>query len=102
MAKATGHHKPKKAGKRKVKHIRVEHAGNGFTVHHGMEPEKKMTRGSMMEHYEPDQQNVFNDKNAMLAHVGQLAGQMGGGDDEAAEGEAVGAPGGAPPPMQAA
>ena len=94
MAKASGHSKPKKAGKRKVTHIHVERAGNGFTVSHRMEPQKKMQHGSMMDQYEEPQNNVFNDKDAMMAHVGGLAGQM--GDNEEAEGE------GAPPPAPGA
>ncbi len=88
MAKATGHHKPKKAGKRKVTHISVEHAKNGFIVHHRMEPQAKMRKGEMTAQYEEPQQNVFQDHGAMMAHVGGLAQQMPDNDGDE---------GGAPP-----
>ncbi len=92
MAKASGHAKPKKAGKRKVSEIHIKHANNGFIVHHEKEPQKKMTRGSMTNAYEPPEQNVFQDHGQAAAHVAGLMQQMPDND-----GDEGGAPGGAPP-----
>jgi hypothetical protein len=88
MPSVSGHKSSKKPGKRRVTHIRVHKAANGFTVHHEMEPMKtRKPGGGLMSNYEPDPPPaVFNDKDAMMAHVGGLADQMGGDEP------------GAPPP----
>lgn len=90
MATAEGS-RSKKPQKRKVTHIRIHKAANGFTVHHEKEPVKtRKAGGAMMPSYEPDPPpSVFTDKQAMLDHVGGLADQMGGPEQgEAAEGGA--------------
>lgn len=84
---------PKKAHKRRVTHVRITKAANGFTVHREMEPDKtRKPGGIMVSDYDSmnPKPNVFTDKQAMLDHVGDLADQMGG--DES----------GAPEPTQAA
>lgn len=72
----------KKNPKRRVTHIRIHHAENGFTVHHEREPMPR-TMGKMTSPmYEPDKEHVFTDKQAMLDHVGGLADQMGATQQE--------------------
>lgn len=92
MAQASGIKTAKKAGKRKVTHVRMTRGANGFAVHHELEPNKtRRPGGAMMPTYEPDPKPAyFGDKQAMLDHVSGLADQMGGNEP------------GAPPPQQAA
>lgn len=102
--KMTAEKSAPKKGKRKVRHVRVERAANGYTVSHSLEPQMQRRPGGGMHpmYDEPSPKDaVFNGPKAhkqMLAHVAGLAQQM--GDDEGAEGES-----GAPPqamPGQAA
>lgn len=77
--------KTAKPKKRKVTHIRVHKAANGFTVHHELEPVPRK-RSMGFSGYEPDPKpNVFENKQAMLDHVGGLADQMGGDEPGAPE-----------------
>lgn len=74
---------PVKSGKqkkRKVTHIHIRKAGNGYTVHHELEPMPRKAGPALgFGGYEPDPDpNVFNDKQAMLNHVSSLSDQMGG------------------------
>jgi hypothetical protein len=88
--KMTAEKMPSKKTKRKVRHIRVEKAANGFVVGHGLEP--SMTRrpgGGLMPSYDEasPKDAVFNGPKAhkqMLAHVAGLAQQMGDDEGEAA------------------
>jgi hypothetical protein len=81
--------KPKKEGTRKVKHFRVTKAKNGFVAHHELEPKKATGRDGMLGRYEPDPEpNVFNDKAALMAHLGGLADRMGDPDEASEPGEA--------------
>lgn len=77
----------KKAGKRKVTHIRISKAANGFTVHHEREQPPSKGRRMMQVHaYEPDPKPaVFETQDAAHAHVGDLMGQMGGDEPGAPE-----------------
>lgn len=81
MAKVTAAKSRTKGPKRRVTHVRIHHAKNGYTVHHELEPQKKRSPGGgMSPSYSPDdspEPMVFNDKQAMLDHVGGLADQMG-------------------------
>lgn len=83
--------KAAKGGKRKVTHIRVTKAANGFTVHHELEPNKtRRPGGGMMPTYEADPKpSVFENKDAMLAHVGGLSDQMGGDEPGAPDASAA-------------
>jgi hypothetical protein len=100
--KMTAEKMPGKKGKRKVRHIRVERAANGYTVAHSLEPQmQRRPGGGLMPMYdEPSPKDaVFSGPKAhkqMIAHVAGLAQQMGDAD----EGES-GAPGGPQPPMPA-
>jgi len=79
MAKATGTMPKKAPGKRKVANINIERAGNGFTVHHRMEPNMNRKPGGGLMPMDGDESpapSVFNKRSAMMAHVGNLAGQM--------------------------
>lgn len=84
MAKVTGV-MPKKKGAKKVVHFRGTRAGNGWTIHHEVEPDTTRKPGGgnmMMPDSQPKEPMVFSGPKAnkqMLAHVAALANQ---GDEE--------------------
>lgn len=69
-----------KTKKRKVNHIRIHRAANGFTVHHELEPKLRSPGMPYSPMDDDPKPSVFADKQAMLDHVGSLADQMGGND----------------------
>lgn len=90
MASVMMSHKKKGGGKRKVAHVRVERAANGYTVSHRLEPMKSRKPGGMMSSpYEEDQPPaVFSGAKAhkqMMSHVGDLMQQ---GQDDGGAGDA--------------
>lgn len=82
MAKIEASRPSKKSVKRKVTHIRITKAANGFTVHHSLERPPASKGKRMMQSfpsYEPDPKPaVFETQDAAQDHVGNLMGQMGG------------------------
>lgn len=74
-------------GKRKVRHIRITSAKNGFTVHHELEHRPSLP-GRMIGFDQDPDPSVFTKKKAMMDHVSGLASQMPcGPDDDAQEGD---------------
>ena len=75
-----------KAAKRKVAHIHIRKAANGFSVNHELEPNRtRRPGGGMMPTYEPDlAPSVFTDQQAAQNHVGGLMAQMGPDESGAA------------------
>jgi hypothetical protein len=75
--------KEKGQKKRKVVHVHIEKAANGFTVGHRREPMKTRAPGGAMvssSYEEPPKDAVFSGDNAQqqaMDHVGSLMGQMG-------------------------
>lgn len=70
--------KPKAAAPRKVSHMRISKAKNGFETETHMEQPK--TRGDMMSYQEPEK-HVFPDAASMQQHIAKSFGPA----DEAAE-----------------
>jgi hypothetical protein len=96
MAKISAPSKPEKKKSRKVTHIRIHKGGNGFEVHHELEPQRKPGASLGLGGYEPDPKPNFftggNAKQAMLDHVGQLSDQMGGDEPDAPGAQAAAGP----------
>jgi len=88
MAKIEAERPAKKgASKRKVVHIRISKAANGFTVDHSLQHvPSKGKRMMQIGYYEPDPKpSVFESLDAAHAHVADLMGQMGGDEPGAPE-----------------